>query len=77
MKREYAPFSYDNDTQSIFFFPRWFFDGCCECVGSTCINYGLKDSRCSQCPDTKDVDLLDEVPQDDFDFGENHLDTTI
>lgn len=60
-----------------YFLHRWFFDGCCECVGSTCINYGLKDSRCSQCPDTKDIDLLDEVPQDDFDFGENHLDTTI
>lgn len=53
---------------------RWFFDGCCECVGSTCINYGIKESRCAQCPDTKDIDLLDELPQeDDLDFGENHL----
>lgn len=53
---------------------RWFYDGCCECVGSTCINYGVKESRCTQCPETKDVDLLDETPTDDeLDFGENHL----
>lgn len=24
---------------------RWFFDGCCECVGSSCINYGVNESR--------------------------------
>ncbi|XP_031626994.1 protein twisted gastrulation [Contarinia nasturtii] len=53
---------------------RWFYDGCCECVGSTCINYGIKESRCAQCPESKDIDLLDEVPSDDeLDFGENRL----
>jgi len=28
---------------------RYFYDGCCECVGLTCLNYGLNESRCSQC----------------------------
>lgn len=29
---------------------RWFHDGCCECVGSNCINYGIDKSLCLQCP---------------------------
>lgn len=24
---------------------RWFHDGCCECVGEHCINYGINESR--------------------------------
>lgn len=24
---------------------RWFHDGCCECIGDTCINYGINESR--------------------------------
>lgn len=24
---------------------RWFHDGCCECVGEYCINYGINQSR--------------------------------
>lgn len=30
---------------------RWFHDGCCECIGHTCINYGINESRCMECPD--------------------------
>lgn len=26
---------------------RWFHDGCCECVGFTCLNYGINESRSS------------------------------
>jgi len=37
---------------------RWFHDGCCECVGSQCINYGINQSRCSDCP------LLDEEDEE-------------
>ncbi|XP_076358176.1 twisted gastrulation protein homolog 1-like isoform X1 [Tachypleus tridentatus] len=33
---------------------RWFHDGCCECIGSTCINYGINESRCYQCPIEED-----------------------
>lgn len=29
---------------------RWFHDGCCQCVGNTCLNYGLNEGRCQQCP---------------------------
>ncbi|CAH0390063.1 unnamed protein product [Bemisia tabaci] len=29
---------------------RWFHDGCCECVGEKCLNYGINESRCLQCP---------------------------
>ena len=25
---------------------RWFHDGCCECIGQNCSNYGLSESRC-------------------------------
>lgn len=35
---------------------RWFHDGCCECVGSTCLNYGVNESRCKGCPDTHGAD---------------------
>lgn len=50
---------------------RWFHDGCCECVGDTCINYGINDSRCRKCS------LKDEVTDDyalsdeDLDYGED------
>jgi len=55
---------------------RWFFDGCCECIGSTC-NRGIDDSRCSECPETKIGDgssnSLDPLPpnEDDFEYGED------
>ena len=29
---------------------RWFHDGCCECVGPLCINYGSSESKCQRCP---------------------------
>ncbi|XP_034116198.1 protein twisted gastrulation [Drosophila albomicans] len=37
---------------------RWFHDGCCECVGAQCLNYGINESRCSECPEDQDQDLL-------------------
>lgn len=46
------------------FFHRWFHDGCCECVGSTCLNYGLHEGRCQQCPISKDM-LHNSVEPDD------------
>lgn len=33
---------------------RWFHDGCCECVGDTCLNYGMNTSKCLKCPDDAD-----------------------
>lgn len=32
---------------------RWFHDGCCECIGSKCINYGINENRCIKCPESK------------------------
>lgn len=29
---------------------RWFHDGCCECIGKHCVNYGINESRCIECP---------------------------
>jgi hypothetical protein len=29
---------------------RWFHEGCCECVGNNCVNYGLNESKCLHCP---------------------------
>jgi len=37
---------------------RWFHDGCCECVGNQCINYGINQSRCIECP------LMDEIDEE-------------
>ncbi|XP_075230235.1 protein twisted gastrulation-like [Lycorma delicatula] len=45
---------------------RWFHDGCCECIGDKCINYGINESRCLQCPPLiKEVILPEEA-----DYGE-------
>ncbi|XP_012255891.2 twisted gastrulation protein homolog 1-B [Athalia rosae] len=58
---------------------RWFHDGCCECVGDTCINYGINESRCKLCPfNSKDnldkeedaLDEYDDYGQEDDDDGD-------
>ncbi|XP_035225566.1 protein twisted gastrulation-like [Stegodyphus dumicola] len=62
---------------------RWFHDGCCECVGSTCLNYGINESRCLDCPPdkeemtpeeqniiSKDIEKLEE------DFSEDNIEET-
>lgn len=38
---------------------RWFHDGCCECVGSNCLNYGIDVSMCLYCP-------IKEVSEEDM-----------
>lgn len=56
---------------------RWFFDGCCECIGSTCLNNGVDESKCSECPETKinngrNNSLEPNPPnEDDLDYGED------
>ncbi|XP_061398557.1 protein twisted gastrulation-like [Musca vetustissima] len=47
---------------------RWFHDGCCECVGSTCINYGVNESRCRHCPEKGDE--FDDDDFEEYDFGD-------
>lgn len=51
---------------------RWFRTGCCECVGSTCINYGLKENRCLDCPDyLSENDGFENFDDDDMkDYGD-------
>ncbi|CAH0546814.1 unnamed protein product [Brassicogethes aeneus] len=46
---------------------RWFHDGCCECIGDKCVNYGIPESRCSDCP-IKDEQVIDE---EDAYYGED------
>lgn len=46
---------------------RWFHDGCCECVGSNCFNYGINESRCKACPEEEDDENLTE--EDDYGEG--------
>ncbi|EDW00504.1 protein twisted gastrulation [Drosophila grimshawi] len=43
---------------------RWFHDGCCECVGAHCLNYGINESRCSACPEERDLIDADTVHAD-------------
>lgn len=45
---------------------RWFHDGCCECIGHMCINYGINESRCPRCPEDKE----DDVNTKNADYGE-------
>ncbi|XP_030751462.1 LOW QUALITY PROTEIN: protein twisted gastrulation-like [Sitophilus oryzae] len=56
---------------------RWFHDGCCECVGDKCINYGINESRCSNCPVSDELIVLkdNDIDEDEPDFGENDDDT--
>ena len=39
---------------------RWFGNGCCECVGHNCKNYGINESKCLECGDD-DEDVLEEA----------------
>lgn len=57
---------------------RWFHDGCCECIGDTCINYGINESRCIHCPMDKEEDDLkdqyDDFGQDEDELTEDEID---
>lgn len=40
---------------------RWFHEhGCCQCIGSACINYGLNKPKCRVCPDEEGDDEGEE-----------------
>ncbi|KAJ3660483.1 hypothetical protein Zmor_004931 [Zophobas morio] len=49
---------------------RWFHDGCCECIGQNCINYGINESRCRECSlnDLSD-EVEEDVDEDELDYG--------
>ncbi|VEN61518.1 unnamed protein product [Callosobruchus maculatus] len=49
---------------------RWFHDGCCECVGQSCVNYGLDENRCPQCPKNGTVTTV-IVDENELDYGED------
>ncbi|KAK9887898.1 hypothetical protein WA026_000201 [Henosepilachna vigintioctopunctata] len=62
---------------------RWFHDACCECIGQHCINYGINESRCKDCPvsnsaDQEDFEDEDEEPyypdDDDLDDPQQEID---
>ena len=47
---------------------RWFQNGCCECVGHHCKNYGINEPKCLECGDDED-DVLesDELTDEELD----------
>lgn len=53
---------------------RWFHDGCCECVGQECINYGINQSRCTDCPLFDNEDELTDAELEELvnmpDYGD-------
>ncbi|KAF2901673.1 hypothetical protein ILUMI_04516 [Ignelater luminosus] len=49
---------------------RWFHDGCCECVGDTCINYGINESRCRKCSLKDEIAEDYAMSDDEIDYGE-------
>ena len=52
---------------------RWFHDGCCECVGPNCINYGINESRCSNCKLSMEQEdyLTIDLNRKDYGYGED------
>ena len=52
---------------------RWFHDGCCECIGDTCINYGINESRCTLCSqgDKEEEDDLKDTQTTYDDYGQD------
>ncbi|KAG5889348.1 hypothetical protein JTB14_012619 [Gonioctena quinquepunctata] len=48
---------------------RWFHDGCCQCIGEYCINYGINESRCTICG--KGIQEEEDITEDDLDYGED------
>lgn len=48
---------------------RWFHDGCCECIGDPCLNYGINVNKCLKCPPEGDEDL-DELDEAESEFSE-------
>lgn len=43
---------------------RWFHDGCCECVGENCMNYGIDKPKCNNSAD-------DDDDHDDYNNDQN------
>ncbi|KAL3860143.1 hypothetical protein ACJMK2_010308 [Sinanodonta woodiana] len=42
---------------------RWFHEeGCCQCIGDACIDYGLNEAKCIKCPNSDN----DVVEEDDY-----------
>jgi len=51
---------------------RWFHsDGCCECIGTTCLDYGKGESLCLNCPVQQEEDVGDEESEE-FDYYDVH-----
>uniref|UniRef100_A0A0A9YJJ3 Protein twisted gastrulation n=1 Tax=Lygus hesperus TaxID=30085 RepID=A0A0A9YJJ3_LYGHE len=46
---------------------RWFHDGCCQCIGDRCINYGINESRCLECPPQQES----PPSEDEVDYGDD------
>ncbi|BET00379.1 Twisted gastrulation (Tsg) protein conserved region [Nesidiocoris tenuis] len=46
---------------------RWFHDGCCQCIGDRCINYGINESRCLDCPPPQESVANEDEP----DYGDD------
>lgn len=56
---------------------RWFHNGCCECIGDTCINYGLNEAKCSKCSQSEQVEeevrYDDDSQYDDMNFDDDSI----
>ncbi|XP_043213008.1 twisted gastrulation protein homolog 1-A-like isoform X1 [Amphibalanus amphitrite] len=51
---------------------RWFHNGCCECIGSTCINFGINESRCLGCSDG-----IEDMLHDEGELSDDQLDQVL
>ena len=55
---------------------RWFHEsGCCQCIGSTCFDYGLNEPHCLQCPLGAKAEEENEVSEEwSPEYEENKID---
>uniref|UniRef100_A0A915HLP8 Tsg C-terminal domain-containing protein n=1 Tax=Romanomermis culicivorax TaxID=13658 RepID=A0A915HLP8_ROMCU len=33
---------------------RWFYTGCCQCIGQYCIDFGISENLCEHCTDLEE-----------------------
>ena len=52
---------------------RWFHDyGCCQCIGNTCLDYGISQPKCLKCPPPNELEQA-ELEITDYDYSENSV----
>ena len=50
---------------------RWFHEhGCCQCIGTTCLNYGINKPKCHACPGDEEDENVNEIVKEEKNIEE-------